>query len=145
MISGLLKNETVELIEEIRRARLLLLINEYGTIAALAQRLDRQPAQVSQWKNASIDNKSKKPRTMKSDTARWIEDKTGKPTGWMDQPVKKQQPHEAKQNVANYPDVKLTHEEKLLLDWFRKKDDDEKAYFLNFIGIIKTSDFVKSA
>ena len=145
MISGLLKNEPVELIEEIRRARLLLLINEYGTIAALAQRLDRQPAQVSQWKNASIDNKSKKPRTMKSDTARWIEEKTGKPSGWMDQPVRQRQSYGAEQRAASYSDAKLTPEELLLLDWFRKKSDEEKAYFLGFIGIIKQSDFAKSA
>lgn len=145
MISVLLKNEAVELIEEIRRSRLLLLINEYGTIAALAHKLDRQPAQVSQWKNASIDNKSQKPRSMKSETARWIEEKTGKPVGWMDQPIKHGQRFHVEQNAANYSAVELTAEEKLLLEWFRKKNSEERAYFLSFIGITNTLDFAKSA
>jgi hypothetical protein len=145
MVSVLLKNEDVELIEEIRRARLLLLIEECGTIAALAQKLDRQPAQVSQWKNASIDNKSQKPRSMKSETARWIEQKTGKPVGWMDQPIKQGQRLRAEQSPANYSSAELTSEEKLLIEWFRKKNIEERAYFLSFIGIANTSDFVKSA
>ena len=145
MVSVLLKNEAMELIEEIRRSRLILLISEYGTIAALAQKLDRQPAQVSQWKNASIDNKSKKPRAMKSDTARWIEEKTGKPTGWMDQPVKVRENFAAQQKISNYSSGDLSQEELLLLEWFRNKKDEEKAYFLSFIGVIKTPDFAKSA
>lgn len=145
MISVLLKNENVELIEEIRRCRLLLLISEYGTIAALAQKLDRQPSQVSQWKNASIDNKSQKPRSMKSETARWIEEKTGKPVGWMDQPVKPGQRFHLEQNAANYSELELTPDEKLLIEWFRKKNLDERSYFLSFIGIKNNLDFAKSA
>lgn len=145
MISVLLKNESVELIEEIRRCRLLLLISEYGTIAALAQKLDRQPSQVSQWKNASIDNKSQKPRSMKSETARWIEEKTGKPVGWMDQPVKPGQRFHLEQNAANYSELELTPDEKLLIEWFRKKNLDERSYFLSFIGIKNNLDFAKSA
>jgi hypothetical protein len=145
MNSVLLNNETVELIEDIRRSRLALLINEYGTIAALAQKLDRQPSQVSQWKNASIDTKTKRRRAMTSDTARWIEVQTGKPSGWMDQPVLEKQAFSVKQESASYGITKLTADEKLLLDWFRKKNDEEKSYFLSFIGLAKTPDFAKSA
>lgn len=82
----MLKNDNMNLIEQIRRERLQDLIDEYGSIVALAGKLERQPAQISQWKNASIDSKSGKPRHMKSETARRIEKIVGKPLGWMDQP-----------------------------------------------------------
>lgn len=147
MISALLNNEPVKLIEDIRRARLNMLIDEYGSIAALANKLDRQPAQVSQWKNASIDKATGKPRAMKSDTARRIEERTGKPNGWMDLPL-----------VSNVPGVhlkildydlgdigRLTNDEATLIRWFRSKSPADRRHFLELFGIAAQIDFTKSA
>jgi phage repressor protein C with HTH and peptisase S24 domain len=74
-------------IEEIYRARLKMLAAEAGSQSALAAMLDKSPAQVSQWINASKDSRTGKPRAMDRSTAREIEKKCGKPDGWMDQPV----------------------------------------------------------
>lgn len=71
-------------IEEIRRDRLALLIKEAGSQAALSERIDKAPAQISQWLNASINSKTGKPRVMSNAIARELEGKTGKPQGWMD-------------------------------------------------------------
>jgi hypothetical protein len=145
MISTMLKNENVKLIEEIRRYRLQLLIDEYGSIAALAQKLDRQPAQVSQWKNASIDPKTNKPRHMKSDTARRIEACTGKPDGWMDQPFNNT-PKTLQQERSEYlHESSLTEDESLLIAWYRSKSTEEKTHVLSLLGINKAPDFAKSA
>lgn len=74
-------------IEEIYRARLRLLVEELGTQRALAERIEKAPAQISQWLNASPDSKTGKPRTMDRQTAREIERLFPKPDGWMDQPT----------------------------------------------------------
>lgn len=74
-------------IEETYRARLSLLVKEFGTQRALSERIGKAPAQISQWINASPDSKTGKPRTMDRTTARELERMTGKPEGWMDQPV----------------------------------------------------------
>ncbi|CQR45120.1 putative phage repressor [Thiomonas sp. CB3] len=72
--------------DEIRRQNLALLIAEYGTAASLAAILERTPAQISQWLNQSKDSKTGKPRGMRPDSARYIEKRTGKNRGWMDEP-----------------------------------------------------------
>lgn len=72
-------------IENIRRLRLDELISEFGTQAALAKKIERSSAQISQWKNQSPDSKTGKPRSMDSASARHIEKMTGKADGWMDQ------------------------------------------------------------
>lgn len=74
-------------IEEIYRARLKMLVTETGSQTALATKLGKSPAQVSQWINASKDSKTGKPRSMDRTTAREIEKKCGKSDGWMDQPI----------------------------------------------------------
>lgn len=75
-------------IEEIYRERLAILIAEAGkSQAKLAKALDKQPAQISQWLNASPDSKTGKPRVMSREIAREIEKKLNKPVGWMDQPI----------------------------------------------------------
>lgn len=73
----------MQTIEEVRRARLVMLENEFGGQTALAERIGKAPAQISQWKNASR-SASGRQRAMSSDVAREIEEKTGKPRGWMD-------------------------------------------------------------
>ena len=76
----------MQTIEEVRRARLAMLEKEYGGQAALAEHLGKSPAQLSQWRNASI-TASGRGWAMSSDAAREIEEKTGKPRGWMDTPI----------------------------------------------------------
>lgn len=89
-ISVLLSNANMKYptIEETRLSRLLILKEEFGSVAALAEVLGMSnPSQLSQWINRSPDSKTGKPRSINSASARDIEKKTGKPAGWMDQPV----------------------------------------------------------
>ena len=77
-------------IEEIRHSRLMELLAspDFPTVQALATKIDRSHAQVSQWKNRS-KRKNKAGdvvgvSNIDSDSARWIEERLGKPRGWMD-------------------------------------------------------------
>lgn len=86
-------NHEMKTIEEIRRERLEMLIVEMsdpetgrGGVAALAGLISKSPAQVSQWRNASEDSSTGRPRTLNSDTARMIEERCNKERGWMDNP-----------------------------------------------------------
>lgn len=88
-------------IEEIYRERLKMLATECGSQTALAAKLEKSPAQVSQWINASKDSKTGKPRSMDRSTAREIERKCGKPDGWMDQPIE-----EAAFNASDFTPVR---------------------------------------
>lgn len=74
-------------IEETYRERLLMLSKEYGGQTELSKRIDKSPAQISQWINGSADSKTGKARSMKSDTAREIEVSLNLPRGWFDQPI----------------------------------------------------------
>lgn len=72
-------------ISDIRKANLGALISEYGSLRALAEKLDHaSTAQISQWKQSAPDSKTGKPRTINNASARKIEIKCGKPVGWMD-------------------------------------------------------------
>jgi hypothetical protein len=72
-------------IDETRRANLLILIKEAGSITALAELLHHNSAtQVSQWKNASTDHNTGKPRSISTRSARRLEEVCKKPAGWMD-------------------------------------------------------------
>jgi phage repressor protein C with HTH and peptisase S24 domain len=84
-VSALLNTRGMQKIEEIYRARLRMLVEEAGTQRALAERIQKSPAQISQWLNASPDSKTGKPRSMDRGTAREIERLFPKPEGWMDQ------------------------------------------------------------
>jgi hypothetical protein len=76
----------MKVVEEIRRERLAELKKEFGTFAAINAKLGRNSndATLSQIANASIGSKTSKPKTMGSPQARMLEDKLGKPVGWMD-------------------------------------------------------------
>jgi len=89
-VSGLLNTGAMQRIEEIYRERLRLLVEEVGTQRALAERIEKSPAQISQWINASPDSKTGKPRSMDRNTAREIERLFPKPDGWMDQPLQEE-------------------------------------------------------
>ena len=72
-------------VEEIRRLKLAALIAEAGNQSLLSDKIGKAPAQISQWLNASINSKTGKPRVMSNAIARELEQKMGKPHGWMDQ------------------------------------------------------------
>lgn len=85
--SDLLNDQHMDAIEVTRRRRLAILIEEEGSQAALAEKIGKAPAQISQWIRALPDSKTGKPRSMSKEVAREIEGILGKPPGWMDQPI----------------------------------------------------------
>ena len=87
LISHSLNTHIMQTVEEIRRHKLAALIREAGSQAALSEKIEKAPAQISQWLNASINSKTGKPRVMSNGIARELEQKTNKPAGWMDQPI----------------------------------------------------------
>jgi SOS-response transcriptional repressor LexA len=72
-------------IDDIRRTNLAAIEQELGGLKALSDVLERDESQVFQWKKGSINSGTGKPRGMRKETARYIESKTGKPEGWLDQ------------------------------------------------------------
>lgn len=71
-------------IDQIRRVNLQTLAEEHGGIGKLADLLEKDQSQVSQWINASINSGTGKPRGIRSSTCRYIEEKCNKPIGWLD-------------------------------------------------------------
>jgi hypothetical protein len=71
-------------VEEIRRANLLLLIQESGSAARLAALSGLAAPYISQVSRAVPNSKGKGVRVMGPDVARRLETKMGKPRGWMD-------------------------------------------------------------
>ena len=66
------------------RENLDILVKQCGSVRELASRLDREPSQISQWRNASTNSGTGKPRRISADSARYIEERLGLPVGWMD-------------------------------------------------------------
>jgi SOS-response transcriptional repressor LexA len=73
----------MKMIDDIRRENMAALAKEVGGVAALAEKLGRTEAQISQWIHGSLLPSGKR-RGMRSETARFIEQRTGKPLGWLD-------------------------------------------------------------
>jgi phage repressor protein C with HTH and peptisase S24 domain len=73
-------------VEEIRRTNLIELTKRHGGQRKLADLTGLASAQISQWINRAKDSRSGKPRVMRSDSARNVEQKLGLPNGWMDHP-----------------------------------------------------------
>jgi hypothetical protein len=71
-------------IDQIRLTNLLALIAAEGSQAKLAARIEKSPAQISQWVNQSKDSGTGKPRAMNTATARAIEKAYPLRAGWMD-------------------------------------------------------------
>ena len=86
LAEGYLMRSMVDTVHEFRHARLLQLIAEHGTVQALADALGRSHSQISQLRNRSAHTVSGRMRVIGDDLARDIEDKLGKPRGWMDTP-----------------------------------------------------------
>ena len=79
-----LQRERIKLTEEVMRENLDILVRHCGSVRELAARLDREPSQISQWRNASTNSGTGKPRRISADSARYIEARLGLPVGWMD-------------------------------------------------------------
>ena len=71
-------------IEELRAEKLNKLLDKSGSVADLAKKLDKSYAQVWQWINRWPRSKTGKPSAISSESARYIEAKFNKPSGWMD-------------------------------------------------------------
>lgn len=69
---------------EIRRRNLDVLISEAGGVSKFAEVLQKDVAQVSQWRNASLNSKTKRPRGISDDMCREFERLFNRETGWMD-------------------------------------------------------------
>lgn len=82
--SAALSNAAVDTIDDIRHRNLLLLVENAGGQRQLADKIGKQPAQISQWVNKSINSRTGKPRKMLGETAREIEEKLELERGWMD-------------------------------------------------------------
>lgn len=76
----------MKVVEDVRRLRLAQLVEEFGSYAALNERLGRKriDSTLSQYANRSLDSKTQQPKVMGSSTARKLEQACGKPEGWMD-------------------------------------------------------------
>lgn len=95
----------MKFIDDIRRDNLKALAEELGGVASLARTLDRSESQVSQWIRGSAHSATGRKRGMKIETARWIEQVTGKPAGWLDQahsPQDTAQPHRVEEPRDRY-------------------------------------------
>lgn len=73
-------------VEEVRRLRLGLLREEFGTLVALNEKigLDKRDSTLSQILNSAPNSKTKKPKEMGSPMARKLEQACDKEVGWMD-------------------------------------------------------------
>lgn len=107
-------------VEDIRRANLLLLIQEAGNAARLAALTDTPAPYISQVSRGVSNSKGKGPRVMGNDVARRMEAKMGKPRGWMDQ-----------DHSALNLDADLNGREGQLVGLFRLMTDLEQIRLVN--------------
>lgn len=84
LFSVLLNNGDMKTIEQIHRENLAALVVEHGGANTVAQMVGVSESQFSQWLNGSKNSGTGKPRGMRPSSCRKIEEKCGKPTGWMD-------------------------------------------------------------
>lgn len=85
----------MDTVEDIRRMNLRALVEQKGSVRAVAELLGKSSAQISQWLNASPDSKTGKPRNISAVSAREIEKKLGMPRGLFDQPITGTSPQRA--------------------------------------------------
>lgn len=76
--------KTIDDIDHIRRRNIAILVDEFGSLFALAKQLERSESQLSQWLNGSTHSATGKQRGMRIDTARYIEKRCNKPRCWLD-------------------------------------------------------------
>lgn len=85
-ISTALQMPRMRTIGEIRRENLELLIEEAGTLDAVAEKGETHQVYLSQIRNRASDAKTGRPRELGTVVARRLETKFGKDRGWMDEP-----------------------------------------------------------
>lgn len=131
---------------EIRRENLRRLVDQHGGATAFAAKIERLPAQVSQWLNASIDYKSGKPRQISDKSARMIESSLGLQTGWLDLDHTAlihpgagvrawETPDDLDPDVYGtipHYDVKLSAGDGAIAEWVRHEDNDPLAFRRRF-------------
>ena len=71
-------------IDDIRRSNLHVLEQEAGGPSEIAKAIGMSPAQFINLRDGAKDSKTGKPRGMRKETARRIEEAVGKPAGWLD-------------------------------------------------------------
>lgn len=71
-------------IDDIRRDNLRIIETERGGPSEASKALDMSAAQFANLRDGAKDSKTGKPRGMRKETARRIEEKAGKPSGWLD-------------------------------------------------------------
>lgn len=71
-------------ITEIRRENLAKLRSKYRTLDEFAEACGISSSQLSQWINGSLDSKTGRPRGMRSESCRKIEEKIGISKNWLD-------------------------------------------------------------
>jgi SOS-response transcriptional repressor LexA len=71
-------------ITEIRRENLAKLRTKYRTLDEFAEACGISSSQLSQWINGSLDSKTGRPRGMRSESCRRIEEKIGMSKNWLD-------------------------------------------------------------
>lgn len=135
-VSASLRNWRVPTIDQIYRDNLRVLVNEFGTQDALATQLEKSPAQLSQWINASKDSKSGKPRRLSTDMARYIEVRCGKPAGWMDEPHAPPQQDPGEPQLPGQRYDALSPDEQRFIENLREiqVDEDEWQHLLHEVA-----------
>lgn len=71
-------------IADIRRENLTKLRAKFRTLDEFAEACGVSSPQLSQWINGSLESKTGRPRGMKSESCRKIEEKIGMPRNWLD-------------------------------------------------------------
>lgn len=84
LFSLMLLNGRMKTIDEIHRVNLAVACAEAGGVSKLAEKIGREPSQVSQWLNGSVNSGTGKARGMGLASCRRVEVALGKRTGWMD-------------------------------------------------------------
>lgn len=132
--SLLLNNGDMKTIEEIHRENLQALVDEFGSVTAVAGMIVCSDSQYSQWLNGSINSGTGKPRGLKPSSARRIEKACAKPTGWLD----REHPLTPKESVAAPPRMIykwVSEEEARLVSDFRTSSPIGRETILNAAAV----------
>lgn len=118
----MLNNTVMKTIDEIRQANLAKLVASSGGTGAFAQLIERSQSQVSQWLTGAKNSATGKPRVIGSASCRYIEEKLGKPSGWLDQ----------ENSFANASETTLDSADRSAhsLVLTRHADDEERSDFV---------------
>jgi hypothetical protein len=88
--------------EELRRENLEALIEQFGSLRALAEAAETNPAYISQVRNALKESSTGKPKEIGTALARRLERAAGKERGWMDHERSTEEPMVAEEGAAYF-------------------------------------------